>query len=156
MDAIAGGSLKAIELSYSVEAPADVVFARLTDFSQLTRWRSLASLRLEPDGPLQVGTRINTTVKGPGQTMRFVNEVTVLDPEQRVYNDRSIEGTFLIESGWRVDPDDAGARIHWTTRYEPRGVMRMLTPVLGTMIRRGQLKDLKKFASLVASEPGDA
>ena len=155
MDSVAGGSLKAIELSYYVDAPADAVLARLTDFSQLTGWRSLESLRLEPDGPLQVGKCIDTTVKGPGQTIRFVNEVTVLDPDRRVYDDRSIEGTFLIESGWRVDPDDAGARIHWTTRYEPRGLMRMLSPVLGTMIRRGQLKDLKKFATLVASDPGD-
>ena len=61
----------------------------------------------------------------------------VLDPEQRIYDDRSIDGTFLIESGWRVDPHDAAARINWTTRYEPRGLMRLLAPVLGTIIRRG-------------------
>jgi hypothetical protein len=63
--------------------------------------------------------------------------LTVLDPEQRIYDDRSIDGTFLIESGWRVDPHDAAARINWTTRYKPRGLMRLLAPVLGTIIRRG-------------------
>jgi hypothetical protein len=63
--------------------------------------------------------------------------LAVLDPEQRIYDDRSIDGTFLIESGWRVDPHDAAARINWTTRYEPRGLMRLLAPVLGTIIRRG-------------------
>jgi hypothetical protein len=79
----------------------------------------------------------------------------VLDPEQRIYDDRSIDGTFLIESGWRVDPHDAGARINWTTRYEPRGLMRLLAPALGTIIRRGPLNDLQRFAMLVASDSGD-
>jgi hypothetical protein len=142
--------MRTIEVIYHVPAPPDV-FERLTDFAQLTRWRSLESLRLEPDGPLQVGTRIYTTVKGPSQTMQFVNEVTLLDRERRAYDDRSLEGTFPIESAWRVEPDGDGARIYWTTRYEGRGAMRFLSPLLGLMIRRGQRHDLEKFAGLFAS-----
>jgi hypothetical protein len=39
----------------------------------------------------------------------------VLDRERRIYDDWSIDGTFPIESGWRVEPDRDGSCIEWTT-----------------------------------------
>ena len=138
--------MRTVQFNYDVAAPPDRVFAALTDLQHLRDWRTLESVRLEPVGPAQVGTRIYTTVKGPGQTMRFVNEVTALDPVERRYDDRWLEGTFVIESGWQVMPNGTGTRIRWTTRYEPRGLLRLLGPLLGRTIRQGQLKDLAKFA----------
>jgi hypothetical protein len=75
--------------------------------------------------------------------------VTVVDPERRLYDDRAVDGTFLIESGWRVEPRGEGSRIVWNTRYQARGVFRLMGPLLGMMIRSGQLKDLAKFKALV-------
>jgi uncharacterized protein YndB with AHSA1/START domain len=100
--------MQTIDIAYDVARPPDEVFAYLVGFSRLRDWRTLASLRLEPDGPLQVGTRISTSVKGPGKPMHFTNEVTVLDAVKRVYDDRAVDGTFLIESGWSVQPHDGG------------------------------------------------
>jgi uncharacterized protein YndB with AHSA1/START domain len=142
--------VRSIELAYDVDAPPDEVFSRLTDFDALTTWRTLESIRREPEGQLQVGTRLYSLVKGPGGLMRFTNEVTSVDPQQRVYADRWLDGTFPIESAWRIEPKDGqGARIHWTTHYEPGGRMRLISPLLGTLIRRGQLQDLKKFSALL-------
>ena len=142
--------MKVIQFSYPVSAPADRVFACLVDFGQLARWRSLQSLRVEPEGSLRPGARLYTTVKGPGGTMRFVNEVTVVDAQRREYDDRSVDGTFPIESGWRVDEDGSGSRIRWITRYEARGPLRLLGPILSRMIMRGQLSDLKKFQAMLS------
>jgi hypothetical protein len=144
-----GDVVRTIEFDHRIDAPPDDVFRALTDFSRLTQWRRLESLRLEPEGPLRIGTRLYKTVKGPGQRMRFVNEVTVLDLQRREYDDRWIEGTFPIESGWRVEQDGNGARFRWTTRFAGRGPMRLLSPLLGSIIRRGQKRDLRTFAALL-------
>src|SRR6266545_1427983 len=133
-----GKQMQQIEITYDVERPPAQVFAFLTDFSQLRRWRTLESMRVEPDGPIRVGSRLYTTVKGPVGPMRFTNEVTVLDATSRVYDDRAIDGTFLIESGWRVEPRAAGgagggSRILWNTRFALRGPMVLLTPLLRWM-----------------------
>jgi polyketide cyclase/dehydrase/lipid transport protein len=138
-----------IDLYHDVLRPPDEVFAALIDFSRLTSWRTLESLRVEPEGPVQPGTRLYTTVKGPGRPMRFSNEVTVVDPIERCYDDRALDGTFLIESGWTVEPQGEGSRIHWSTRFTPRGAMKVLTPVLQRAIRRGQLADLDRFSRLL-------
>ncbi len=139
--------MRTIQFEYELAAPPDRVFAALTDLRRLKEWRTLESVRLEPDGPAGVGSRIHTTVKGPGQTMRFVNEVTELDPVRRRYDDRWLEGTFVIESGWQIEPSGDGSRIRWTTRYAPRGMLRLLGPLLGRTIRQGQEKDLATFAA---------
>jgi len=115
--------MRTISADYDIASPPDRVFAALTDLQHVKNWRTLESVRLEPDGPAHVGTRIHTTVKGPGQAMRFVNEVTELDPVRRRYDDR------------------------WTTRYEPRGIFRLFGPLLGRIIRQGQEKDMAVFAA---------
>jgi hypothetical protein len=48
--------------------------------------------------------------------MRFVNDVTEFDPARRRYDDRWLEGTFVIESGWQIEPSGDGPRIRWTSR----------------------------------------
>ena len=125
------------------------MFAFVTDFSQLTRWRQLDSLRLEQEGPARVGTRLLSTVNAMGRRMEFVNEIVELDPERRVYDDRFLDGTFPIQSGWRVESHDGGSRLLWTTGFEGRGLMALLTPVSRRAIRRGQVEDLGKLERIL-------
>lgn len=142
-------AMQRIDIDYDVSRTPDEVFAYLTDFTQLARWRSLDELRVEPDGPLQPGSMLFTRVKGLGRPMTFTNEVVLVDPQHRTYDDRATGGTFLIESGWTVEPHNSGSRIHWSTRFAPRGPMKMLTPVLRSAIRRGQLADLDKLRNIL-------
>lgn len=77
--------------------------------------------------------------------MEFTNEIVEIGPERRVYDDRFLDGTFPIQSGWQVEPRDGGSRIHWATEFEGRGLMRLLTSVLRRVIRQGQVQDLGKL-----------
>jgi uncharacterized protein YndB with AHSA1/START domain len=141
--------MKIIVIEDDVPADAATVFTFLTDFDQLRRWRSLESMRTEPAGPLQVGTRLFSVVRGPGGQMTFTNEVTDLDPERRFYRDRFLTGAFPIQSSWQVEPTSEGARIVWHTEYAGGGIMRLLGPFLGRAIRQGQLQDLAKLRQLL-------
>jgi hypothetical protein len=106
-------------------------------------------MRTEPAGPLQVGTRLFSKVRGPAGQMAFANEVTDLDPERRFYRDRFLAGAFPIQSSWRVEHKNDGARITWHTEYAGSGIMRLLGPFLGRAIRQGQLQDLAKLRQLL-------
>src|SRR4051794_3503853 len=118
--------MKTIAFDYDVASSPDKVFAFLTDFDKLTQWRTLESMRVDPPGPLQVGSRLYSKVKGPGQTMEFENRVTELDPARRRYADVFVAGTFPIESSWDVKPHNGGARITWRTNYAGKGLMSLL------------------------------
>ena len=138
-----------IEIPFDIAREPDDVFAFLTDFSQLTRWRQLDSLRLEPEGSARVGTRLLSTVNPMGRRMEFTNEIVELDPVRRRYADRFLDGTFPIQSGWQVGPRDGGSRLLWTTEFEGRGLMALLTPILRRAIRRGQIEDLGKLKQIL-------
>jgi hypothetical protein len=139
-----------IEIQYDIARRPDEVFQFLTDFAQLRRWRTMEDLRVEPVGPIQIGSRLFTKVSGPGdQPMQFTNEVVQLDPTRRVYRDHCLDGTFLIQSGWQVEANNGWSRLKWVTEFETRGFMKLLTPVLRRAIRQGQLQDLMKLRQIL-------
>jgi carbon monoxide dehydrogenase subunit G len=145
-----------IEIRYDVEANPDEVFAFLTDFNRLLSWRTLDDIKLEPEGTARVGTILRTKVKGIGRPMKFTNEITELDSTRRKFQDRGIDGTFIIQSGWLVEPNASGSRINWLTEFEAHGPLVLLTPVLRRAIRSVQLKDLAKLNQLLERDHSKA
>lgn len=142
--------MNTIEIQYDIERKPDDVFKFLTDFSQLRKWRTLEDFRVAPDGPIRVGSRLLTKVNGPGgQPMQFTNEVVQLDTIRRIYRDRCLDGTFLIQSDWQVEANNEGSRLKWGTEFEARGFMKLLTAVLHRAIRQGQLHDLMKLKQIL-------
>ena len=141
--------MNTIEIQYDIARKPNDVFSFLTDFSQLRKWRTLENFRVEPDGPIHVGSKLYSSVSGIGQPMQFTNEVVELDPNRRAYRDRCLDGTFLIQSGWQVDANGEGSRLRWVTEFEARGLMKLLTVVLCRSIRQGQLEDLMKLKQIL-------
>lgn len=137
--------MNTIEIHYAFDRSPDDVFRVLTDFNQHREWRSQDEVRLEPPGQLRVGTRLMTRVTGLGAFMRFTNEVVEFDPARRVFRDRWLDGTFLLQSHWRVEPHAGGARLTAITEFEGRGLVALLTPLLRRALRRGQLGNLAKL-----------
>jgi uncharacterized protein YndB with AHSA1/START domain len=141
--------MNTIEISYDINRSPDSVFAFLTDFDQITRWRELDSLRVEPAGSAHVGKRLVSTVTAMGRSMAFTHEITALNPSERIYSDHFIDGAFPLQSSWRVEPKDGGSRLLWTTEFEGRGIMKLMTPFVRNNIKRGQLKDLGKLKAIL-------
>jgi len=133
--------MNTIEIQYAFDRSPDEVFRVLTDFNQHKQWRTQDEIRLEPPGQARVGTRLLTKVTGIGAFMHFTNEVVA----RRVFRDRWLDGTFLLQSHWKVDPREGGARLTAITEFEGRGLVALLTPVLRRAIRRGQLGNLAKL-----------
>ena len=138
-----------IEIQHTFARTPNDVFAFLTDFSQLKKWRTLEDFHVEPEGPIHIGSRLLSRVSGIGSTMHFTNEVVALDATRHVYRDRCIDGTFLIQSGWQVEPTQGGSQLKWVTEFEARGFMKLLTPILRRAIRQGQIQDLMKLEQIL-------
>jgi uncharacterized protein YndB with AHSA1/START domain len=141
--------MNTIEISYDINRSPDKVFAFLTDFAQLTRWRTLDSLSIEPAGPIAVGKRVVSAVTAMGRTMAFTHEITKLNPSERTYSDHFVNGAFPLQSSWRVEPKNGGSRLLWTTQFEGRGIMKLMTPLMRANIRKGQLNDLGKLKTIL-------
>jgi uncharacterized membrane protein len=110
--------MKRFERSISINAPADKVFAYVSDFNRHGEWggHGLAVTR-EDDGPIAVGSKFSTTAKQFG-TQREQSTITEMNPPK--------------EFGW----DSVGAlgRVHhWFSLSEESGAT--------TVIKGGEIAE---------------
>src|SRR5678815_5482604 len=66
-----------------VEAPADVVFARIVDPNRLDEWWDARTATVEPPGPMQPGQHITATTVGFGRTWTVTFDVIAVDAPAR-------------------------------------------------------------------------
>ena len=89
--------------------------------------------RSGPDGRDYVADSVVTAVD-PGTSYRFEGSGTIGG----------------LKGGRRVDPDgDAAAIFTYTIELEPHGWMRLLRPVLGSLVRSGLKRDLQTLKGLL-------
>lgn len=128
-----------IEFSVETEiarAPEEV-FAYVTDPAKLPTWQTnTVSITQEGDGPLGLGTRLREVHSAPGgKELKSLVEVSEFDPP-KVFALRMIEGPLPIDGRIVLEPAGDGTRITFAGSGQPKGLLRLASPLLGRTIRR--------------------
>lgn len=140
-----------IEESVAISrSPADVWDA-IADYSFDLRWRNgLLEMTPDPAGPAAIGTKVHEVLRSSGREYVADTVVTELDPGVSYRFEGS--GTVGGLSGGRSvhpDPHGTGAEFTYTIDLQPKGGMRLLRPILGSMVRSGLKKDLRTLKGLL-------
>jgi uncharacterized protein YndB with AHSA1/START domain len=141
--------MNSIDLTTTFSVPPETVFAVLTDYAQLNRWRLVEAFRQEPEGPATVGTRIYTTVNAMGRSMEFGQQIDVLDPDSLTYRDHGIEGMFLIQNQWQIEPSPEGSVLRWTTELDASGLPSFVVGFILAAIQKGLKEDMARLQAVV-------
>jgi uncharacterized membrane protein len=147
----------------TIERPLAEVFAVVTDVRNTPRWSAPAlEEELLTPGPVRVGSRRRAVAKfGP---IRNENVAEVVEYEQhRRVAMRSVTSTVPFSVAMMFEPAGSDTtRVRFTWEFRPRGVMRVIDPMLGAMIRLQFPKDLATLKALIESgelgtngRPGD-
>lgn len=122
-----------IESSDVIRVTPEHLFSIISDMSVFTRWNNSAErVSVSSPGPINVGSQM--VISGKMGDMPF--EVVELDPPRRltVAADTSrmaVRHTYLLE------PADGDTRLNQVLVFEPRGIFKLMTPLMAPMIRRG-------------------
>jgi uncharacterized membrane protein len=122
------------EHSVTVERPIAEVFAFLADAENDPRWRSgvLDIARVEGDG---VGARYRQGVKGPmGRRVPADFEITEYAPS-RTIGFRATAGPVRPEGRYELEPAGDGTRVRFSLACTPRGLARLITPMVARTMR---------------------
>ncbi|WP_418005334.1 SRPBCC family protein [Mycobacterium sp. PDNC021] len=112
-----------------VDAPADVVFAYLADFTTTTQWDP-GTVRTECiGGDGGVGTRYLNTSRFAGRTSEITYEVTSVTPGQSIEL-RGVNQHLIARDTITVRPHADGTRITYRVRFAFQGWLRWLEPLL--------------------------
>ncbi|HEX7291068.1 MAG TPA: SRPBCC family protein [Conexibacter sp.] len=124
-----------------IDRPVPEVFAYVTDPAKLATWQTnTLEVTQETDGPLRVGTRLREVHRAPGgRRLTSLVEVVELEPE-RAFALRILDGPLPVDGRFVFAPASAGAgggaRVEVHGSGAPRGVLRVLSPLLGRVLRR--------------------
>jgi uncharacterized membrane protein len=122
------------EHSVTVERPVEEVFAFLADAENDPRWRSgvLDIERVAGDG---VGARYRQGVKGPmGRRVSGDFEITEYAPP-RAIGFRATAGPVRPEGRYELEPAAGGTRVRFSLSCKPRGLARLITPMVARTMR---------------------
>ena len=114
--------MKELKTEIEINAPADRVWAILTDLGRFAEWNPFIP---EAEGEVKEGARLRVRIAPPGgKAMTFTPTVTLVEPEQafRWLGRLFLPGLFDGEHIYEITPlaDD---RVRFVQREEFRGVL---------------------------------
>ena len=129
--------MRELRTAIDIDAPADKVWAILTDLSQFADWNPFIQ---EAEGEVREGAKLRVRIEPPGgKAMTFTPTVTRVAPEQsfRWLGRVLFPGLFDGEHIFELSPTSDGGT-HFVHREEFRGVLvPLLWRNLDTQARQG-------------------
>ena len=140
-----------VEESVRIDRSPAEVWEAIADYGFDREWRNgLRDMTPDPPGPPAVGTKVHEVVRTSGRDYVADTVVTELDPgaSYRFTGSGTIGG---LRGGRAVRPGAAGggAVFTYTIELEPTGAMRLLAPLLRSLVRSGLKKDLARLRTIL-------
>jgi carbon monoxide dehydrogenase subunit G len=131
-----------ITQSVTVDRPLQEVWDFIGDFENTTRWsRGVLEARQTSDGPLGVGSTLQTVVKAFGRRRTADYLVTEYKPN-RAFAFQVTSGPMASRARYSVEPAGAGTRLTASGEAEATGLYKLLAPMLVHTLKRHSQDDL--------------
>ncbi len=151
-----------IEGTIFIDCPPGEVFAFVADERhepaynpQMVRVEKLTS------GPVGEGTTYRAWMRSGRRTEEMLIETTRFDPPAILSSSTTLR-TMTIHGTLRFSPEGEGTRMSWSWQLQPKGLLRMLRPVVDLLGRRQEkriwmgLKELLEGARTEKVKEGSA
>ena len=143
-----------VEGEMMIQRPVEEVFDFVADERNEPRYNPhmLHAARIS-DGPIGLGTRFRAELKTMGRTMPMTVEFTAYERPWRL---ASLTHSSMMETEGALtfETVPGGTRMRWSWDVRPRGVLRLMTPIVGAIGRRSGAKHLGQPQAL-AGVAGD-
>jgi len=135
----------------TIDRPPSAVFEALLDPSLYAKWTPMVDMSFEDAGPPRVGLRGRFRMaEGPIKGMLDM-ELVELEPDRRV--------TFRVTHpslDWlavtSLRPEGAGTRVTYAGEMSLRGWRRVLEPLMGGEVSKGEAAEILKFKALLEGD----
>ena len=138
-----------ITQTVTIDRPVAEVWDFVSNFENTTRWsRGVLEARQTSDGPLGVGSTLQTVVRAFGRRRTADYLVTGYEPG-RVLAFTVASGPMTSRARFSVEPAGAGTRLTASGRAEATGLHRLLAPLLVRTLERHSQDDLANLKRIL-------
>ena len=131
-----GFDMARLEGEIVINRPVEEVFDFVADERHEPRYnpRMVRAEKIS-EGPIAPGTRFHTKLKMGGRTMPMVVEFTDFERPRRLGS--VTRSSMMVTTGaLTFESISAGTRMCWSWDVRPRGAMKLMAPLVGTIGRR--------------------
>jgi carbon monoxide dehydrogenase subunit G len=138
-----------ITQSVMVNRPVEEVWDFIGSFENTTRWsRGVLEARQTSDGPLGVGSTLQTVVKAFGRRRTADYLVTEYEPNH-AFAFEVTSGPMTSRARYSVEPAGAGTRLTASGEAQATGLYKLLAPVLVRTLERHSQDDLTNLKRIL-------
>lgn len=132
-----------------INRPAAQVAAYASDPDNVTAWyANIIKVEWETAPPIEAGSRVTFTARFLRRTLVYTYEVTEFLPGKRLVM-RTAQGPFPMETTYTWEPAPGGTRMTLRNRGTPSGFSRFVAPLMSSMMRRENQKDLARLKAIL-------
>jgi len=125
-----------IEGEIIIDRPVDTVFDFVADERNEPLYNpEISHAELVTEEPIGEGTRFVAFTSTMGRPLEMVIEFTGYERPKRL-SSTTVMSTADTRGTLTFEPDMAGTRMHWSWEVRPKGLMKLLAPVLIPLGRR--------------------
>jgi uncharacterized membrane protein len=148
-----------IEGEIVIDRPVDVVFDFVADERNEPRFNPrMTRVEQISAGPIGLGTRFRAATTSMGRSAEMVIEFTAFERPRRLSSATHMSA-MEMSGTLTFDPVPAGTRMRWRWELAPRGIFKLLTPLIKRMGRRQEQTiwaSLKRYLEEQKTPPAQA
>ena len=145
-----------VEGQVIIHRPVDEVFDFVADERNEPRYNpQMRRVEQTSAGPIGVGTTFRAESMSRGRPVEMTITFTHYERPRRLTSSTHLS-TMDIRGTLTFDPVADGTRMRWSWELEPRGILKLMTPVIAVIGRRQERTiwtDLKRYLEARAVAP---
>lgn len=136
-----------------INRPIDVVADYAANPDKAPEWYvNIKSAEWKTQKPLVVGSRVAFVAHFLGRRLAYTYEFVELAPRQKLVM-RTAEGPFPMETTYTWTAiDEQTTRMTLQNKGNPSGFSKLFAPLMATMMKRANNKDLKNIKRIIESK----
>jgi uncharacterized membrane protein len=138
--------------SVEIKRPVDQVFTYVTEIKNFPKWipDMQEAVQVSP-GNIGVGTSLRGMYKMMGLRMAWTSKITEYEPNKK-FGEKIISGNVLTDELMTFDSTSEGTRFTFLCDLTVGGVLKLLSPIMASSMRKQTKTDLAKLKELLESQ----
>jgi uncharacterized protein YndB with AHSA1/START domain len=138
-----------------IHRPVEEVFDFVADERNEPRYNPhMTRVEQTSDGPIGVGSRFRADITSMGRSFEMLVEYTGFERPQRLASSTHMS-SMDTQGDLTFDPVPGGTLMRWSWEVEPRGVFRVMMPLVARMGRRQEQRIWTSLKHLLEGQATD-